>query len=64
MGVKITGLDNIRKKLSNPRALASEMIDKNGGVEVKCPNCEKKVKVPTTGATCSCGQKIEFTFKD
>lgn len=63
MGIKIDGLDNLKKKLSNPQGLVSEMIDNKGGVEIKCPNCDKLVKVPTSGTTCSCGQKIDFTFK-
>ncbi|MGF2053361.1 hypothetical protein [Vagococcus fluvialis] len=62
MGLKITGLDELMKTLSDPKQLAKDMIDNDGGYEMECPNCQKLIKVPTTGTTCSCGQKIVVEF--
>lgn len=56
--MEIKGLDKLIKKLSNPEKLAKEIVDSKGGIEIECPNCHKKVKVPSKGITCSCGQKI------
>jgi len=61
--IKITGLDKIQKKFSNPKNLITDSIDSNGGIEVKCPNCHKKIKVTSNGTTCSCGQKINFDLQ-
>ena len=58
--VKIKGLDKLLKKLSDPDQLSKDLIDHNKGVEIDCPTCGNKVKVPTSGAICSCGQKINF----
>lgn len=60
---EIKGLDKLMEKLSNPEQLAKEMIDNAGGVEIECPNCQKLIKVPTSGITCSCGQKITVETK-
>ena len=60
---EIKGLDKLMKKLSNPEELAKEIINDAGGVEMECPNCQKLIKVPTNGVTCSCGQKITFEPK-
>ncbi len=50
------------KTLSDPKQLAKDIIDNDGGYEMECPNCQKLIKVPTTGTTCSCGQKIVVEF--
>ncbi|WP_375180646.1 hypothetical protein [Enterococcus rotai] len=60
---EIKGLDRLMKKLSNPEELAKEIINDAGGVEMECPNCQKPIKVPTSGITCSCGQKITVEMK-
>lgn len=62
-GFEIKGLDKLKKRLSDPRALAETIINNSNGIEVKCPNCSKMIKVPTSGITCSCGQKITLNLK-
>lgn len=57
---EIKGLKNLEKTFSNPEKLAKDFIDKSGGIEIVCPKCKNKVKVPTSGTICSCGQKIDF----
>ncbi|MCH4169536.1 MAG: hypothetical protein LKF42_09785 [Streptococcaceae bacterium] len=61
--VKIKGLDSLMKKLSDPQKLSKDIVNQNGGIEIKCPNCHNKIKVPTSGITCKCGQKINFELK-
>ncbi|EUJ38166.1 hypothetical protein [Brochothrix thermosphacta] len=62
MGVKITGLDKLMKQLNDPKELAKKVIDNNNGIEIDCPNCQKKIKVPLNGTTCSCGKKIKLNL--
>lgn len=59
----IKGLDSLMKKLSNPQQLAKDLVDERGGIDVKCPNCQKSIKVPTYGVTCTCGQKLTLNFR-
>lgn len=46
MGVKITGLDKLMKQLNDPKELAKKVIDNNNGIEIDCPNCQKKNQSP------------------
>lgn len=62
MGIKITGMDSLRKKLSDPTALAKKAMDNKGGHPIKCPNCGKVIKVTSAGVKCTCGQRIELNF--
>ncbi|WP_154224949.1 hypothetical protein [Enterococcus faecalis] len=62
MGIKINGMDNLRRKLSYPATLAKIAMDSKGGHPIKCPNCGKIIKVTSNGAKCTCGQKIELNF--
>lgn len=61
--IEIKGLSSLKKKLSDPQQLAKDLVNKNGGIEIECPNCHQKIKVPTSGATCACGKKIKFEEK-
>ncbi|MGM0260504.1 hypothetical protein [Enterococcus sp. AZ102] len=62
--VKIKGLDSLIKTLSNTEVLAKSAINKNGGIEMTCPNCKRKIRVPFSGTTCTCGQKIQVNMKN
>lgn len=59
----IKGMDSLMKKLSNPQQLAKDLVDESGGIDITCPNCKKSIKVPTSGVTCTCGQKINFEIQ-
>lgn len=61
--IKIKGLDKLMKQLSDPKQIAKQAIAGNNGIEIKCPNCQKLIKVPLIGKTCSCGQKITLNLK-
>lgn len=61
--IKIKGLNSLKRKLSDTEGLAKQLIDDKGGIETECPKCHKAIKVPTSGVTCSCGQKITLNLK-
>lgn len=61
--VKIKGLNSLKRKLRDTEGMAKELIDSKGGIDAECPKCHKTIKVPTSGVTCSCGQKITLELK-
>ncbi|MEL5938005.1 hypothetical protein [Tetragenococcus halophilus] len=63
MGVKVKGSKQLKRQLGNSKTLATKAINSNGGTEIHCPNCGRKIKVKTTSKKCTCGQKIKVNLK-